>query len=704
MLRSASAMRRGECVSAGSPSERSGRRLRRRPPTGAAPVPVAMRGALRGPRAGEELSEGAALSARSSQRRDRRPSSSPASPWSPGRAPRPDDLARGGGSGAESGVGDRAASPRARGWGVGVLRWRPRTRCSTWNTRAPPAPLPCPLPAMRGEGVSLGCLLRRPNAGRTPAAASRRALSDPRRKLWPRRRPGAHAGASVSRLLLARTSLMTSTTADPTSPSPSTDEPPRLLPLPGRGKARRTEPEMPRVITIANQKGGVGKTTTAVNLAASLAASERRTLLVDLDPQGNAGSSLGIARDSGDGSVYDVLLDERPLAEVVRRTELKFLDLVPASRHLVGAELEFATRPRRASGGLNRRRPVGGHLRATSSSTAPLARPPHAERPRRRPRVIPLQCEYFALEGLADVLATIDLVRGAGNPRAPGRRHRPHHARRQQPRRPGGGRDPEALLRKEVFKTVIPRNVRLSKPLAREAHPPLRRRLQGVPTTSKRLRARGRPPGRPDGEGRVSLANRRRPALGRGMAALLSNAAARARALPGGAGRGLLMLPIEAVSGTPPSRASDSTRPGSRSSPPPSRPTAWSSPSWCGVRGSGTGSSPVSAAGGPPSGPGWRSSPPSSARPPTPRPSRTRAGGEPPARRPQRHRGGRGLPGAGGRARPHPGGRRHPRRQGALHRRQRAAPPQAPRGGPRRRAVEPAGDGARPRLARSGLR
>ena len=99
---------------------------------------------------------------------------------------------------------------------------------------------------------------------------------------------------------------------------------------------------MSRIITIANQKGGVGKTTTAVNLAASLAAAERRTLLIDLDPQGNAGSSLGIARDEGDSSLYEVLLDGRPLAEVVRRTELKFLDLAPASRHMVGAEIELA--------------------------------------------------------------------------------------------------------------------------------------------------------------------------------------------------------------------------------------------------------------------------------------------------------------------------------------------------------------------------
>ena len=99
---------------------------------------------------------------------------------------------------------------------------------------------------------------------------------------------------------------------------------------------------MSRILTIANQKGGVGKTTTAVNLAASLASAERRTLLIDVDPQGNAGSALGIRRDESEKSIYEVLIEGQPLAAAVRKTELKFLDLVPASQHLVGAELELA--------------------------------------------------------------------------------------------------------------------------------------------------------------------------------------------------------------------------------------------------------------------------------------------------------------------------------------------------------------------------
>ena len=137
-----------------------------------------------------------------------------------------------------------------------------------------------------------------------------------------------------------------------------------------QGPATRAGP-MRRILTIANQKGGVGKTTTAVNLAASLAAAERRTLLVDVDPQGNAGSrARDLRATSRDGSVYEVLLDGAPMATPSGATELKFLDLVPASRHLVGAELELAELEGRES---RLREPVARpspRSTSTSSSTA----------------------------------------------------------------------------------------------------------------------------------------------------------------------------------------------------------------------------------------------------------------------------------------------------------------------------------------------
>src|SRR5438874_12687077 len=92
--------------------------------------------------------------------------------------------------------------------------------------------------------------------------------------------------------------------------------------------------EVSKILCIANQKGGVGKTTTAINLAASLAAAERKTLLIDLDPQGNAGSGLGLLRGDVHGDVYQALINERPMADMLHPTELKFLEVVPATPDL----------------------------------------------------------------------------------------------------------------------------------------------------------------------------------------------------------------------------------------------------------------------------------------------------------------------------------------------------------------------------------
>ena len=219
---------------------------------------------------------------------------------------------------------------------------------------------------------------------------------------------------------------------------------------------------MGRIVTIANQKGGVGKTTTAVNLAASLAAGEHRTLLVDLDPQGNAGSALGVARDEVEASVYEVLLDGRPAAEVAVRTELKFLDLVPSSRHLVGAELELAGVVRREHRLADALAGIAGDYEHVIVDCPPsLGLLTLNGLVAAQGVIVPLQCEYFALEGLADILRTVELVKAGANPRLEvdgilltmyGQNNLAAQVA-EDIRRHFSGR---------VFETIIPRNVRLS--------------------------------------------------------------------------------------------------------------------------------------------------------------------------------------------------------------------------------------------------
>ncbi len=173
-----------------------------------------------------------------------------------------------------------------------------------------------------------------------------------------------------------------------------------------------------RVIAIANQKGGVGKTTTAVNLSASLATAERRTLLIDADPQGNSTSGVGLQREQLELSLYDVLLEGRSLAETKRAAvHLPLLDVVPATQDLVGAEVELVGRPgreqtlRRALEGIRNEYsfvvvdcpPSLGLLTLNVLTAADAV-------------IIPIQCEYYALEGLSQLLNTIKLVQRNFNP------------------------------------------------------------------------------------------------------------------------------------------------------------------------------------------------------------------------------------------------------------------------------------------------
>lgn len=219
-----------------------------------------------------------------------------------------------------------------------------------------------------------------------------------------------------------------------------------------------------KIMSMANQKGGVGKTTTAINLSASLAAAEKRTLLIDCDPQGNATSGMGINDEAiRKKNLYHCLIENRPLREVIVETQVPHLDLVPANQDLVGIELEFISledREKRLRSLLRDLKtvyeyilidcpPSLGFLTVNALVASDCL-------------IVPLQCEYFAMEGLGHLLTTMGLIKNRLNPTLTlgGILLTMYDTRNLLSRRVS--EEVRGHFGNLVFQTVIPRNVRLS--------------------------------------------------------------------------------------------------------------------------------------------------------------------------------------------------------------------------------------------------
>lgn len=236
--------------------------------------------------------------------------------------------------------------------------------------------------------------------------------------------------------------------------------------MPDRSAPRPADSARPRVLSVSNQKGGVGKTTTAINLGTALAAVGERVLLLDCDPQGNASTGLGVSRARRTTTLYDVLLGDASLAAAVVKTDVPGLELAPADADLSGVEIELGSHPRRsyrlkeAIAGLTGQTepysyilidcPPSLNLLTVNAMTAADA------------VLVPLQCEFFALEGLTQLMRTVELVRGSLNPQLEIQGVVLTMYDRRNSLSDQVARDVRAHFGDKVYDAVIPRNVRVS--------------------------------------------------------------------------------------------------------------------------------------------------------------------------------------------------------------------------------------------------
>jgi len=243
---------------------------------------------------------------------------------------------------------------------------------------------------------------------------------------------------------------------------------PSELAIPGHTAPRKGLSQDLRVLSVANQKGGVGKTTTAINLATALAALGERVLILDLDPQGNASTGLGIPPHLRKSSVYEVLMSERPLLDTVMPTALPRLSIIPADADLSGIELELGQSAGRSFRLKEAIKPLREDVSEDRFTYVLIDCPPSLNlltvnaMAASDAVLVPLQCEFFALEGLTQLMRTIELVRGSLNPRLEIQGVVLTMYDRRNALSEQVAKDVREHFGEKVYETVIPRNVRVS--------------------------------------------------------------------------------------------------------------------------------------------------------------------------------------------------------------------------------------------------